>query len=469
MDALSPARAALERPQALALLTRERSFSYGELSHCAANMAAELSRRDPTEGELAFVATPSWRSVALVWALLESRRSFVLLHPKWGEAERARALALVPQARVLSAEELCELAAAAPVAPDSARRAGSATCHVTLFTSGSSGLPRGVQLSRRALLASAHASLANLPLDRDDRWLLSLPFAHVGGLSVITRSLVARTAVVLNERFEARDWLDTVRQSRVSVASLVPTMLHDVLREDAAEALRDRTLLLGGAALPARLRDDAIAAGARALASYGLTEACSQVATQSPSEGRVSSLSHVGRPLPGMGVRVVDDEGRSCPIGEPGRIVLSGPALFDGYVGEPRRDPEEPFDTRDVGSFDAAGQLHVLGRSDDAIITGGENVFPAEVEAALLSLPGVHEVVVFGLDDPRWGQLVAAALVAAPGTDAVRLLQGAALGLASFKRPRAVALFQSLPRNASGKLDRREVISRARERVQRLA
>ncbi|MDT8437073.1 MAG: fatty acid--CoA ligase family protein [Gemmatimonadota bacterium] len=384
-------------------------------------------------------ATNRPETVTRILAALETERPFVLLHPRWTAAERAERRAAVE-------------------AP--------ATGAAILFTSGSGGRPRAVELSRDALAAAARASAARLGWRTDDRWLCALPLAHVGGLSILVRCLAARRPVVLVERFRPAEAAGALERHRATLASLVPTMLADLL--DALPGWRPppwlRAVLLGGAAAPERLWDEGLARGLPLLETYGSTEACSQVATAVPG-GPPRDL----RPLEGVEVRVRD-----------GRIEVRSPALLTRYL-PPGAHPSPFTDdgwlrTGDAGRLRGDGTLDVLGRADDVIVTGGEKVTPAEVEAALAALPGVRRAVVVGLPDPRWGEIVAAALERGPGSGAggdtgaggdplpARAVEApadlrAALEsrLAPFRRPRRVLWMDAIPLTPSGKPDRAAV------------
>ncbi len=350
-------------------------------------------------------------------AAIAARLPVVLVHPRWTERERHAAL-----------DDLPELPPAS----------------VVVFTSGSTGRPRGAVLSQRALMASAQASAENLGWRADDRWLLSLSPAHVGGLSILTRCLLARRPVVLG----SGDVVDTLGRARVTLVSWVPAQLARLL--DTHPGWRApphlRAALLGGAPTPAALRVRARERGLRVLSSYGLTEACSQVTTE--REPGDSS----GPPLPGIEVRIRE-----------GRIQVRGPTLLSGYVdgGSPVA-ADGWLTTSDLGRFDASGNLHVLGRADDVIVSGGENVHPLEVEAVLEADPLVREACVFGIEDATWGQRVAAALVLAPGADPDAIVMRAEL--APFKRPRQLFVLDALAHTDSGKLDRRGTARRAQRK-----
>jgi O-succinylbenzoic acid--CoA ligase len=332
-----------------------------------------------------------------------------------------------------------------------------------VFTSGTSGEPKGVLLSRRAFLASARASARNLGWRAEDRWLLTLPLAHVGGLSILVRALIARRCTVLAPpgRFEAGWTMRAIEEHRVTLASLVPPMLEAMLEADPAWSppTHLRALLLGGGPASRDLLTRAADRGVPVLTTYGFTESCSQVTTQrygTCNRGEIGS----GAPLDGVELRIVD-----------GEIQVRGPMLFSGYAGRDRVwagvDAEGWLATGDEGELDASGQLHVRGRLDRLIVTGGENVDPQEIESALQTLTSIRGAVVFGVEDAKWGMVVAAALVAEgadPEPGALREEMSAIL--APYKRPRLVRFLADLPTTPAGKVDRPAAEAAAREDLQ---
>jgi O-succinylbenzoic acid--CoA ligase len=421
---------------------------------------------------LAFVASPTEDALLTLLAALEVELPLLPLHPRWTAAERDELVAtldatLVENLRADVGDDGPgdEEPGASPDDPrarhaeDAAERARA---EIVLATSGSSGAPKGVRLSRASFVASAAAHATNLPFEPEDRWLLAIPFAHAGGLSIVTRCVaLGSTFVLASAASDADALLGAIERDRITLLSVVPTQLARLLAADRHGVLqRLRAILVGGAAFPPELRREASERGLATLATYGLTETASQVATEGLREAGRPDARDSGRPLSSVRLRVVDEDGRTRAPGEVGRIVVCGPMLFSGYVGGPMRHEEEPFDTGDLGLFDEDGRLVVLGRRDDTIVTGGENVHPSELEAALQTLPAVRDAVVFGVPDPVWGEVVAAAIVARSSStllEALRRLNG---GLATFRRVRRVAFVEALPVDASGKVSRRTVRER---------
>lgn len=457
MSALSLRAAAEARGDGAALIDapQGRVWTWRALDDRARETGRRLRARGVRAGDrVTLHATNRVDTAAALLAMLDRGIIAVPLHPRLRDAERdalrarAGAVAHLDDADLDGGDTLGD---DLPVVPGDLA--------AMLFTSGTSGTPKGALLPHDALLASAAASAQNLGWTDADRWLLCLPLCHVGGLSVLTRCLLARRPVVLLPRFDVDAVLDAIPRHRVTLLSVVPTMLHALLARDAANALGGlRAVLTGGAATSRSLREACAARAVPCLATYGLTEACSQVATQAPGDPTVVREG-VGAPLAGLDLRVVDDRGDDVGEGVVGRILLRGKAMMRGYDGHAPLG-EGWFDTGDHGALDARGALTVHGRRTDLVVTGGENVYPLEVELAAQEHPDVADALVFGVDDPAWGQRVAMLVVGREGLDLDALRDFLTARLAGFKRPRRVAVVPALPALPSGKPDRRGAAAR---------
>lgn len=328
---------------------------------------------------------------------------------------------------------------------------------VLLATSGTTGGPKLVRLTMGNLAASAAASSWRLGVLPDDCWYCTLPMYHMGGLAPVYRSVLYGTGVAVSEGgFDPAESLAEIERNGMTTTSLVPTMCRELLDADDAGVLATlRFVLVGGAPTPDSLVERARAAGVALYPSYGMTETSSQIATASPDQTR-DALGTVGSPLMFTQVRIVDTDGVPVEPGDSGEIVVSGATVTPGYYDDPEATAEafgpHGFHTGDAGYRDESGQLWVLNRLTDRIITGGENVDPGAVAAVLRDHPDVDDAFVAGVPDERFGQRVASLLVGPDSTEPVERF--ARDRLAGFKIPRQWRLVETLPRTASGTVDR---------------
>ncbi|MEE6209146.1 o-succinylbenzoate--CoA ligase [Salarchaeum sp. III] len=470
-------------PDALALVDADsgREWSFRELDAAVAETARQLSGLGVKPGDHVGVLMETRPAfVRLVFAVQRVGATLVPLNARLtptelaSQVETADVHVVVTEAE--SETDAVEAAGDVPVASvDAAEHEGvdalaghdSSTPETErsvsdtlalMFTSGTTGDPKAVRLTHANFLAAAAASAFRLGVTPGDRWLCPLSMYHMGGLSVVLRSVLYGTTAVVQRGFDADRTLDALDAEDCTGVSLVPTMLRRMLD---AGSFPDslRFVLVGGAPTPVDLREEAVDRGVPVHPSYGMTEAASQIATGTPDETEAAPDS-VGRPLMGYEVTVAGPEGE-LPAGEVGAIHVDGPSITPGYYDAPDANADAftryGFDTGDAGYLDASGRLHVLNRQSDRIITGGENVHPAEVMDVLRDHPAVREAAVVGVDDPEWGERVAALVVADGDVDAETLQAFCRERLAAYKVPRTVAFADDLPRTASGTVDRAAV------------
>jgi O-succinylbenzoic acid--CoA ligase len=418
-------RAAAMHPKRVALAIAGAQITYAELDASARIAAGALRERGVSRGGRVALALPAdEKFVAALHGCMLTGAVAVPIDLRLRARERAD--------RARGTDAVVERALRGPILATAEPLALAATATV-MHTSGTTANPRPVTLSYANWLAAALGSAAALGLDQQEQWLCPLPLAHVGGLSILIRSVIYGTTVVLHERFDpdavAAELMD--RQRRVTLVSLVPTMLARVLDSGLRAPPTLRWALLGGGPIAPALLARAAAAEVPVAPTYGMTEACSQIATH-------------GWPLPGV-------ELRTDPDGEVlvrGATVAPSALASDGWLH-----------TGDIGSLDRRGRLTIAGRKADTIVSGGENVAPAEVEAVLLEHPAVADAAVHARAHPEWGEAVVATVVLRAGlsVDAEELQALCGARLAGYKVPKAVEFAESLPRSASGKLLRRRL------------
>ncbi len=338
------------------------------------------------------------------------------------------------------------------------------------FTSGTSGDPKIVPLKRRQMYSAAKSSAKNLRPDPNHFWLLCLPLNHIGGISIILRSIIYGTGIYRLDVFHEEMIKEFLAEnSRFQAASLVPTMLKRLLKDPLFRTHRDfKAVLLGGGPSNEMLLRKAVERGIPMISSYGMTETCAQIVANPmlvPS-GTYTPLSSVGKPFSTNSVEIRDESGKRQPMNESGLIWLKGPQVFDGYYPnkekETRFDAKGWFNTGDYGHLNGNGQLFIESRRTDLIVSGGENINPYEVEQAIEGLKEINEAVVIGVDDEEWGQKVVAVVTIANGVQPdLEFVKSELKGkLADFKLPKALEIVESLPKTATGKIKRNSLRKR---------
>ena len=435
--------AARSRPDHPALETSSGTLTYGKLDTEANAWARRLAALGVSEGDRVPTTLPPGIEFA------------ILLHaaPRLGAA-------LVPLDTRLSAAGLralrrdcgARLLVDEPLGGEEADLAPRATLdpgaiHTVVYTSGTSGRARGVELTVANHFASALASARFLGARPADRWLCVLPLFHVGGLAVLLRSATNATTAVVHEGFDPTRVREELEAGRVTLASLVPTMLHRLRDAGLERAPALRAALLGGGPIPAELLEWARQRQLPVAPTYGMTETASQIVTVPPADALRGVRA--GRPLEGVQLRLAAD----------GEILVRGPMVAPGAVGR-----DGWLHTGDLGRLDAEGRLTVTGRKTEVIVTGGENVIAGEVEEALREHPAVDDAGVTGIPDAEWGERIVAAVALRSEVSEEELIAHCRARLAPFQVPKEVHRRAELPRNAAGKLVRSELARRVRRK-----
>ena len=345
-----------------------------------------------------------------------------------------------------------------------------------IYTSGTTGTPKAAMISHRGVAANGRASAVEaIGVTADDRVLCVMPLFHVGGLCYyLLPSYMAGATSILRPAFEVNDLVESLASLAVTNVHLVPTMISDLVAHPRApSAARNlKRIVYAGSTMPVALLERVmqIFPSCAFSQSYGLTEG-GIVTTLGPEEHRNAAASEThahllqscGRALSNTDLRLVDANGENCKVGLPGEVLVRSGRVMKGYWNQPEKTAEifasDYLRTGDIGCLDAGGYLYLVDRKNDMIVTGGENVFPSEVEQVLYRSPDVAEAAVFGLADARWIEKVVAAVVLRPGSDATpeTIASFARQHLASYKCPKVVFIVRDLPRTGVGKISRKSL------------
>lgn len=328
-----------------------------------------------------------------------------------------------------------------------------------IYTSGTTGFPKGVIHTYGNHWWSAIGSALNLGLSDKDKWLAVLPYFHVGGLSIFIKSIIYGMPVYVVEKFNEQIVLDAIVNRGVTLASVVTIMLQRILDSLGENNIPEhfRCMLLGGGPAPVPLLEKANSRNVPVFQSFGMTETSSQIVTLSPRDA-LDKIGSAGKALFPAQVKIQD-----CEANEIGEIFVKGPMVTKGYYNNLEANEKSFQDgwlaTGDLGYVDNDGFLYVVDRRKDLIISGGENIYPSEIESVLSSFDGVKEIGVTGRKDDNWGQIPIAFIVPQNGqVKKEEILAYAMRRLAKYKLPKEIYFVDSLPRNASNKLVRAKLL-----------
>ncbi|MDQ1144643.1 O-succinylbenzoic acid--CoA ligase [Bacillus sp. SORGH_AS 510] len=396
----------------------------------------------------------------LVWQLNDSKAALLLVEDSLSDIEEAIRVE-IPSLATVTKSGLFNVEAKTPVIQEEINL--SDTCTI-MYTSGTTGHPKGVIQTYGNHWWSSIGSALNLGFMERDCWLCAVPLFHISGYSILMRSVIYGMPIVLHENFDVERTLEDITKKNVTIMSVVGTMLTKII--DTLEERRlpphFRCMLLGGGPAPLPLLQSCLEKDIPVYQTYGMTESSSQIVTLSP-EYSLAKLGSAGKPLFPAQLQIRTEDERSAEPGEAGEIVVKGPNVTPGYLNRPDATKDKVrngwFYTGDIGYLDEDGFLYVIDRRSDLIISGGENIYPAEIESVLLAHPNVAEAGVTGIEDTKWGQVPVAFIVLrnAKTVEEDELRQFCLQRLAKYKVPKAFYFTERLPRNAAKKLLRRNL------------
>lgn len=488
---------AADRPDRIAMRGEDRVFTYAELEERTARVATALAEAGLEKGDrIAWIGKNSdlyftlffgaaragivmapigWRLSPTEWAFIvnDTKAKIVFTGPGFDAVADQLAGRLDHGPRIIGVDAARALIDATPRA--AFMPSGPDDAVLQLYTSGTTGHPKGAVLSNRNLFAlrknSADLDLPYTKWEDDEAVLVAMPCAHIGGTGLGIMALAAGLPGVILAEFNPEGVFDAVEQHGVTRFFIVPAALQMLLMHPRCASVdysRLKYILYGAAPIPLELLRQCIRMfGAEFIQAYGMTETTGTICMLPPEdhdpEGN-ERMRSAGKPLPGVEIRIVGADGRDVSTGEVGEVVTRSSNNMLGYWNLPEATAKTMTDdgwihTGDAGYMDADGYLYIHDRVKDMIISGGENVYPAEVESAIYGHPAVQEVAVIGVPDAKWGETVKAVCVPKPGMtiDEADVIAWARERIAAFKVPRSIDVIEALPRNASGKILRKDL------------
>lgn len=480
-------------PNKEAVVDRDRRITYGQLNRRVNRLAGALAELGSQNGdrlavlsyncsefvEIIFAAAKlGLMVVPLNWRLTASELGFMLddsdtkvlifdpeLSVLAGEIKRTVnldtliALGAEPELGALPYEDI--LSRQNGDEPEPSKQVNLDTPHIIMYTAGTTGKPKGAVLSQGASFWNALNLQLAMEFNQADRDLLALPMFHIGGIGLFTLPMLyVGGTVVIQRTFDPAETLKLLVQEDISLFFGVPAMFLFVIQNDEfkAEAFEKvRVVMSGGAPLPASLVKEYHQAGITLQQGFGMSEAAPSIATLGKDRA-LAKAGSIGRPVFHLNARIVDNGGRPLGPDQVGELLIKGPNVMQGYWNRPQANEEAFVDgwfrTGDLARMDDDGDLYIVDRKKDMFISGGENVYPAEVEDAIYELEQVAEVALIGVPDEKWGEVGRAFVVVKDGMSLseAQCLDRLKTKLAKYKIPKSVVFLEALPRNAAGKV-----------------
>lgn len=461
-------------PEKIALTYKEEQWTFQQLAGKATSLSRKLHGSGLVDGNrIALLGPSNEKMVFIIHACMLLGVEVVMLNGRLTKKELEWQIEDSDAIAIIVSDELEELiieSAVRKLSFSSIDRSEEKTFDIEdtwvpdrtitiMYTSGTTGFPKGVRQTANNHTSSALSSVLNLGLDENDVWLCTMPLFHISGFSILVRSVIYGMEVRLYDKFDAEKATEEIRTGSVTRMSVVSVTLDGILREFEQNGTvahpSFKTMLAGGGPVPIDYLERADRRKLPVLQTYGMTETSSQTATLSVVDA-MRKIGSAGKPLFFNQIKI---NGAQQP-NENGEVYIRGPHVTPGYIG--RFSDQSPLEdewlpTGDIGYFDDEGYLYIVDRRSDLIISGGENVYPAEIESILAAHPHIREVGVCGKDDAKWGSIPIAFIVASEKVTEDELKLFCEERLARYKVPAEFRFVVELPRNASNKLLRREL------------
>ena len=461
-------------PEKIALTYKEEQWTFQQLAGEAKSLAQKLHANGLVSGNrIALLGPSNEKMVFIIHACMLLGVEVVMLNSRLTKKELKWQIADSDAVAVIVSDELEALIIESVIRKltfSSIETSDKKLCPIEdtwepdrtitiMYTSGTTGFPKGVRQTANNHTSSAMSSVLNLGLDENDVWLCTMPLFHISGFSILVRSVIYGMEVRLYDKFDAAKVTEDIQMGSVTRMSVVSVTFNEILREfeqnGAVAHPSFKTMLAGGGPVPIDYLKRANQCGIPVLQTYGMTETSSQTATLSAADA-MRKIGSAGKPLFFNQIKI---NGAQQP-NEKGEVYICGPHVTPGYIG--RFSDQNPLvddwlPTGDIGYFDDEGYLYIVDRRSDLIISGGENIYPAEIENILAAHPHIREVGVCGKDDAKWGSVPIAFIVVTEKVTEDELKSFCEERLARYKVPAEFRIVAKLPRNASNKLLRREL------------